>query len=184
VLRKKRERVKFLRVHNSMVNGDFKLEEVDRAYLAGLFDGEGCASVTCGPHRKMTKKGWKLYRGRGVHLVISNSDKRILKEARFLCGKGGIHSQETANTLRICKPSDVIEVVELIRPYIRVKKEDLQNLEDAAKFILKVRGPEKRHRWTEEEEREFEEFAKTSRALKGAGKRGRPGKYLGRARLI
>jgi hypothetical protein len=55
-----------------------------------------------------------------------------------------------------------------------VKKQDLKNLENAARFILKVRGSDKRHKWTEEEKKKFHEFVDQSKALKGGGRRGRP----------
>jgi len=150
------------------------LKDVKRAYLAGLFDGEGCASVIYGQYTKMTKKGKSIYSDYSVDLVIANNDIRVLKEVRFLGGKGGIYTRETLHTFRIYKPSDVIEMIEIIKPYIRVKKQDLKNLENAARFILKVRGSDKRHRWTEEEKKKFQEFADQSKALKGGGRRGRP----------
>ena len=58
-----------------------------------------------------------------------------------------------------------------------MKEDDLKNLEDASKFILEVRGSKKKHKWTKEEKAKFLEFVKTSKALKGGGKRGRPRKY-------
>ena len=59
-----------------------------------------------------------------------------------------------------------------------MKKQDLKNLENAARYILKLRGSSKRHTWTEEEGKKFQEFADQSKALKGGGKkRGRPRKY-------
>jgi len=136
------------------------LKDVDRAYLAGLFDGEGCASVA---HIR-------------VQFIISNSDNRVLKEIRLLFGKGGTYPKD--GSFRITKTRDVIEAIELIRPHVRVKKTDLDNLYQASEFILEVRGSRKRHKWTEEEEKEFEKFVETSRALKGPRKRGgRPRKY-------
>ena len=88
------------------------MKDVERAYLAGLFDGEGCASVIYSQYKKMTKKGERIYSGCGVTLVIANNDIRVLKEARFLCGKGGIYTRETSHTLRIYNASDVIETIE------------------------------------------------------------------------
>ena len=170
------------------------MKEVDRAYLAGLFDGEGCASVTHGPYRKETTKGGKLYWGHKVHFVISSQDKHALKKVRRLFEKGGIYdqdrsksinslSQRTTYDFRITKPTDVIKVIDLISPYVIIKEDDLENLRDAAKFILRVRGSKERHKWTEEEGKEFEKFAKNSRDLKGGGKRGRRRK-LRRERMV
>ena len=153
------------------------MKEVDRAYLAGLFDGEGSTSVV---HTQYERRGRKRrYQSYKVQFIISNEDKRVLKEVRLLFGKGGIYPKD--GSFRISKPGDVIEAIELIRPHVRVKKTDLANLYKASKYILKVRGTGKRHRWTEEEEKEFEKLAETSRALKGGGKRGRPRKHPKRA---
>ena len=154
-----------------------RLREVDRAYLAGLFDGEGCASVVYTQYKRRGRK--RQYQSYKVQFTISNKDNRVLKEVRLLFGKGGIYPKD--NSFRISKPRDVIEAIGLIRPHVRVKKTDLANLYKASKYILEVRGSRKRHRWTEEERNEFSKFAETSIALKGAGKRGRPRKYPRRA---
>ena len=149
--------------------GGSGLKEVERAYLAGLFDGEGCASVTYGQFVRVGSQ--RVYPNRHVQFVISNTDNRVLKEIRFLFGKGGIYSKKS---FRITNPREIIDAIELIRPYIRVKKADLSNLYDASKYMLESRGSLKRHEWTEEERTTFLKFAETSKALKGGGKRGRP----------
>ena len=163
------------------------MEDVERAYIAGLFDGEGCTSVIYTQYKKHDRE--RLYEGFKVILVISNQDKRVLKQVRLLFGKGGIYSQEkegfttqgrrqkTSYDFRISKPIEIIEIVELISPYVRVKQEDLENIYKASKFILKLRGSNERHKWTTEEKDDFLKFASTSKALKGAGKRGRPRTY-------
>jgi len=164
------------------MNNDSKwgigMKEVERAYLAGLFDGEGCASVVYSHYTHMTKNGKKLYPKHAVYLVISNTDPRILKEFLLLIGKGGLYTQKNIHTIRITQASEIIEMIEIIKPYIRVKKHDLRNLENAARFILKLRGSSKKHTWTDEETKKFQEFADQSKALKGGGKRrGRPRIY-------
>jgi len=153
------------------------LKDVERAYLAGFFDGEGCAAVIYSQYKKKTKKGEKLYSGFGVHLAISNVDQSVLRDVRLSVGKGGIYHQKNVYSFRSTKPTDIIKIIGLIKPYVRVKKQDLKNLEDAAKFVLEVRGAKKRHKWTEEEKKKFLEFVDQSKALKGSGKRGPPRKY-------
>ena len=153
------------------------LKNVERAYLAGIFDGEGCASVTCGRYKKKTKMGEKLYSGFGVHFAVSNVDQGVLKDILSLLGKGGIYRQRNVYSFRSHNPTDVLKIIGVIKPYVKVKRQDLKNLEDAAEFILQVRETSKRHRWTEEEKTEFLKFAEKSKALKGSGKRGRPRKY-------
>lgn len=149
------------------------MKDVERAYLAGLFDGEGCASVTYTQYKRRGRQ--RLYQGCKVQFVISNTDNRVLKEVRLLFGNGGIYPKESS--FRITKPRDVIDAIELIRPYVRVKKPDLANLYEASEYILEVRGSSERHEWTEEERTIFLKFAETSKALKGGGKRGRPRKH-------
>lgn len=153
------------------------MKDVERAYLAGLFDGEGSASVIYSHYTRRKRK--RLYDSYKVQLIISNKDIRVLKEIRLLFGKGGIYPANGSYDFRISKPTDIIEMIELIKSYIRVRKPDLDNLYTASKFILKVRGSSERHRWTEEEKDEFLKFVETSQALKGprGRKRGRPRKY-------
>ena len=145
------------------------MKNVERAYLAGLFDGEGSTSVVYTEYERRGRK--RLYRGFKVQFIISNEDKHVLKEVRLLFGKSGIYPKD--GSFRISKPRDITEAVELIHPHVRVKRPDLDNLYEAAKFVLKVRGTSERHRWTEKEKNEFLKFEETSKALKGP--RGRKG---------
>ncbi len=161
----------------TIVRGGSGLNDAKRAYLAGLFDGEGCAAVIYSQNKKKIKTGEKLYPNFSVNLVISNIDHNVLKDVLSLLGKGGIYLQKNVYNFRIKNPTDAIKLIEIIKPYVKIKKQDLENLENAAKFILQVRGASKRHRWTEEEKKKFHKFADQSKALKGAGKRGRSRTY-------
>lgn len=149
------------------------LEEVEKAYIAGLFDGEGCSSISHGRYKRNGRE--RFYWNRKVFFVITNEDRRVLREVVLLLRKGGIYFPPTKSAYNLCisKPTDIIEVAKLIYPYIRVKKSDLDNLCGASEFLLKNRGSNKRHIWTEEEEKEFHNFYKMNKALKG-GKGGRP----------
>lgn len=149
------------------------MKDIEQAYLAGLFDGEGSASVV---HTQYEKRGRKrLYQSHKVQFIVSNEDKRVLKEVRLLFGNGRIYPED--GSFRISKPRDIIEAIHLIKPYIRVKHTDLANLRSACEFVLKVRGPGKRHKWSKGETNQFLKFVETSKALKGPGKRGRPRKH-------
>ena len=153
------------------------MKDGERSYLAGLFDGEGCPSISYSRYERKGRR--RLYKNHKVFFVISNEDKRVLKEALFLVGKGRIYLPRGTKTYNftISKPVDVIETIKLIRSYVRVKGPELDNLQNAAEYILKVRGPSKRHRWTKEESKEFSKFAKINEALKGGKKRGPPRKH-------
>jgi len=148
------------------------LKDVEKAYLAGLFDGEGCASVSYSQYEKKGRE--RLYDSCRVHFAISNMEQSVLRDVRLLIGKGGIYRQKGIFSFRSGKPADIIKITETIKPYVKIKKQDLKNLQNAAKFILEVRGSSKRHKWTAEEKKEFLRFVETCKALKGSGKRGRP----------
>lgn len=143
--------------------------------MAGLFDGEGCASVVYTCYKKEGRE--RLCDSCKVHFAISNMERSVLRDVRLLIGMGGIYRQKGVSSFRCGKPADIIKIIETIKPYIKIKKQSIENLENASRFILKVRGTSKRHRWTEEEKKRFTKFAENSRALKGGGKRGRPRKY-------
>ena len=148
------------------------MKDIERAYLAGLFDGEGCVSVVYTQYEKQGRE--RLYDSCKVHFAISNMDRSVLRDVRLWIGKGGIYHQKGVYSFRTGKPTDIIKIIETIKPYVKIKKQSIENLENAAKFILKVRGSSERHRWTEEEKDEFLKFVETSKALKGGGKKGRP----------
>lgn len=151
-----------------------ELKDIDKAYLAGLFDGEGCASVSYTQYRKKGRD--RLYDSCRVHLAISNMDENVLRDVLLMIGEGGIYRQKRVSSFRTANPRVIIEIIEMLKPYVRIRVQSLENLGTAAGFILKVRGPNRRHTWTEEEKNKFKELAKMSRALKGGGKKGRPRK--------
>lgn len=68
------------------------MENTERAYLAGLFDGEGCASVSYTKYERQGKE--RLYDSCRVHFAISNMDRGVLRDVRLLIGKGGIYLQK------------------------------------------------------------------------------------------
>jgi hypothetical protein len=139
------------------------------------FDGEGCVSVSYTHYRR---EGYeRQYDDCKVHFAISNMEVSVLRDVRVWIGKGGIYHQKRVSSFRSGKPIDILKIIEAIKPYVRIKQQRLENLENAIKFILNVRGTSKKHRWTEEEKKQFKEFAKTSKDLRGSGKRGRPRKY-------
>jgi len=90
------------------------LEDVERAYIAGLFDGEGCPSI--GHNHYMRKDGSGPYWNRQVFFVITNGDKRVLREAILLTREGRIYHPSGTNVYNftITKPSDIMEIARLI----------------------------------------------------------------------
>lgn len=93
-------------------------DETDLAYLAGIFDGEGCIHLTPDHHRKSTRNR--------VMLTISNTDRELMD---WLLGFGGSLASDGKDPRRsvqyrwrIAARSDVIDFLESILPYLRVKK--------------------------------------------------------------
>jgi hypothetical protein len=159
------------------------LKDVDCAYLAGLFDGEGSTLVTFSPSPKPTQKGLKNFPNCRVQFIITNTKEHVLTEILSIYGKGRIYHQKSERHRDMYRfvvhtPPDVKEIVELVKPYARIKLEQLKNLGEAAELILNLRGTSKRVRWTEKAQREFIGLAKKCRALRGSsgGPKGRPRK--------
>src|SRR3990167_1151597 len=61
------------------------LTNTDKAYLAGLIDGEGCISIVRGTY----KSGNPYYR---LLIVVSQNDKIVLQYWRDKTGFGSIHT--------------------------------------------------------------------------------------------
>ncbi len=160
------------------------MEDVERAYLAGLFDGEGSTLVSFSRSRKQTQEGLKDFPNCRVQFIITNTEERVLKEIHnIIDGKGSIYRQKREEgkdlyRLVVYTPPEVKEMVELIKPFVRVKAEELRSLGEATDLILKLRGSGTKVRWTENAQQEFIRLAKKSRRLRGSsGKpKGRPRK--------
>lgn len=159
------------------------MKDVDCAYLAGLFDGEGSTLVTFSPSPKLTQKGLKNFPNCRVQFIITITKEQVLTWILNIFGKGRIYHQKSEHHRDMYRfvvhtPPDVKEIVELVKPHSRIKQEQLENLEEAAELILKLRGTGKRVRWTEKAQRDFIVLAKKCRALRGSsgGHKGRPRK--------
>lgn len=163
------------------------MEDVERAYVAGLFDGEGSTEITFSPSPKPsthTQTGFKDYPNCRVQFIITNTEERVLKEIHnIIDGKGRIYCQKRKQgkdlyRLVVYTPPEVKEIVGLIKPFVRVKSEELKNLGEATDLILKLRGSGTKVRWTENAQEEFIRLAKKSRTLRGSSgsPRGRPRK--------
>lgn len=103
-------------------NGDVKPEKLtvaDCAYLAGIIDGEGCVSIGC-------RKGVGTFT---IHLVIASTDIQFLYDLQALWGGIGSMCLRNKTTEKNWSPAlqwtitgyDVIEVLKLTRPYMRIK---------------------------------------------------------------
>ena len=142
-----------------------QLKETDKAYLAGLFDGEGCANVSIGSKsytRKKTQQKIRYFWPR-VHLAISNKSFLLLKfvvqqitgleqtsehEHLYLSKKTKVWS------LRMAKPEQVLELTTALLPYAKLRQNDLIILKDACAFMLQHK---RKSEWTKKELKFFYE---------------------------
>ena len=97
------------------------MDEVTKAYIAGLFDGEGSVSFVW---RKATKNGKKYGR---LLARISQNERSVLEWVREVVGLGSVHTRKQQKD-NWARTSDYVVAYEaarqflaVIRPYLRVK---------------------------------------------------------------
>ena len=100
--------------------------EVKRAYLAGLVDGDGCIMATIERHLEK-KFGFRVR----VEFKLTQKDNQLLKSlahefklGRVSCNKGKDVERATHDWI-IRDKNEVIEILEFIKPYSRLKKKQI-----------------------------------------------------------
>ncbi len=149
-----------------------QLEDLDKAYLAGLFDGEGCANPTFASKKYFSSKEQKkkIYHWPRVQFVISNKNRLLLELVKRMVGLGGLYRSKESKVwdLRITKPKQVLNMINALLPYVKLKNENLLVLKEASLFISKHKP---RSRWAREELKFFyENYVKKL----GTSQKGRP----------
>lgn len=113
------------------------MTEVEKAYLAGLVDGEG--TITLSRHHKGQNPQPRL--------AISNNCLSVLEWARSVTGKGLIirrsprkewHRQ--SYVWQVCLAGAVLEILAEIRPYLRIKQRHASLLLDEYKACTPRNG--------------------------------------------
>jgi hypothetical protein len=152
-----------------------QLKDTDRAYLAGMFDGEGCANATFKSKKVLSKKKQKeiRYFWPTVQFVIAGAHTH-LQSIREIVGLGGVYEATVGKgwALRTTQPKKVLIMIDAILPYVKLKKKQLLILKEAALFISQHK---KRSRWRDEEKKESHK--RFVLPLKKEGKLGRPTEY-------
>lgn len=99
------------------------LSELDKAYIAGFFDGEGCVGYY---NASKTMKHRPAYFHASVS--VSNVDPRVIKWIADTTGVGKCrimrfkdNKRRTAYQWEIGKKADVIVFLSAIKPYLKVK---------------------------------------------------------------
>jgi hypothetical protein len=103
-----------------------KLTEAEKGYLAGLFDGEGCV----GYYTRLTKN--IPYHSASLHICMT--DKRapewVLKTVG--CGRISVSQKPNGNrtvySWQLCNKPQIQEVLNVIRPYLLVKADQVDLL--------------------------------------------------------
>lgn len=99
------------------------LTETDKAWLAGLIDGEGSIniSVAYNKHHKFSKNHYAL------NLEISLTHLPTLEKVKTLCGVGSLTEHKDKRKHRpywlwMARSNQALMILELIHPYLVTKK--------------------------------------------------------------
>lgn len=102
------------------------MDEIDKAWLAGLFDGEGSINSY---YFDKTEGDW-IYKGFVISISISNNCKEIVEKFKKLVGvnlkiteiKQGRYNHINYR-LKIAKGEDIVRILKEIKPYLIAKKQ-------------------------------------------------------------
>ena len=111
------------------------IPETDRAYIAGLFDGEGCVSYKQynrkRPHNKKAYPTWQ------IRLEIAMTDQSVLRWIHEVLGVGTVTEKRYRTKYTVgwkkqwrwrCSHRDAFFVCRLIFPFTHVKMEGVQKI--------------------------------------------------------
>ena len=104
------------------------ITETDKAYIAGLFDGEGCIGYY---NANPLANGTPYCH---ASLVVTMTDETIVRwlHTMFQCGHVSIakkdQNRRTAYQWQVSKKTQVRQVLSMIRPYLKVKADQVDTL--------------------------------------------------------
>jgi len=153
-----------------------KLSDTDKAYLAGLFDGEGCINATFGTKKWIAKTGKeKIYLFPRIQFVISSKENLLLELVKTIVGFGEVYGEKMYG-YRITERKQILDIVDALIPFVKLKKKGLQLSKEAVLFLLNRKY---RSGWTKGELVFFrEKFVLPIQKLLPSGeRRGRPPKH-------
>ena len=98
-----------------------KCSVAERAYLAGLIDGDGAIMAIIEPHRE------KRYRFRvRIEFKVTQKNKRDLAFLPNLLGCGTIRANRTTCDWITRDQKEILRILSLIRPYSKMKQKQIQ----------------------------------------------------------
>ena len=112
------------------------MEISDIAYIAGLFDGEGC--VTCKQKKtKRNDRGGKVYNQWYIRCEISMTDKAVIEWLQETLGFGWSAEKKYNNKPKYkkqwrwcCGYRDALTFAKLVWPYTQVKLHKIEQIID------------------------------------------------------
>ena len=106
----------------------------DAAYIAGLFDGEGC--VTCKQvKRKRKDRGGKVYNQWYIRCEISMTDRYVLEWVHETLSLGTVRPKKVPKGKKPqwrwrCSFRDALQFAKLIWPHVQVKLHKIEQILD------------------------------------------------------
>jgi len=114
-----------------------ELSEVDKAYLAGLIDGDG--SIILSYHRYPSRKG-----SSGIHSQIScaisvrSANREFAEEVMRMLGGRIVKIEENYYEVGISRLADILQLLEALLPYLRLKRKQAEIMIEFCKERLRV----------------------------------------------
>ncbi len=114
-----------------------KMNETDAAYIAGLFDGEGCISYK--QYNRKRKNNKKAYPTWQIRLEMAMTDKSVLVWVNEVLGVGTVGEKRYKTPYTVgwkkqwrwrCSHRDAFYVCCLLFPYAHVKLSGIQKIID------------------------------------------------------
>ena len=121
------------------------MSDTNIAYIAGLFDGEGCVSykqyMRKSPHNKKAYPTWS------IRMEIAMTDKSILKWVHEVLGVGTVNPKRYKTKYTVgwkkqwrwrCQHREAYYVARLLWPYAHVKLDKIQKIIDHYSSQLQI----------------------------------------------
>lgn len=132
------------------------LEETTKAYIAGIFDGEGSVTLAYTSREYDTLQGKKKSWYANIQIVFSNCDFELMGKINDLLNLGSYKSEKSwgpylkegrpIKRIRIIQPNQVIDFVNAVIPYIISKKKRLLVAKETAEYLVKRRTESTLHK--------------------------------------
>lgn len=130
------------------------------AYIAGLFDGEGSLQ----PLISATNRRNKVYFHGMVSFSITNSNKEVLEQISTSLGLTNkiyfLSETKKKNwspcwTLKTGNPPKILEILSLIEPFVRIRKEQIKLGKEVCHYFIKRKGSQWNYEALDEFEKKF-----------------------------